>query len=98
MTVKFSTGDSIDWNATGIEQLKNNILNIIRTRKGEVPYMPTLGIQSDYVDTPLSTQRASLVSEIRKQLSLWQPEASLDSLSIIPRPSGDYSVEVIISL
>ena len=34
MTLKFSTAEAIDWNATGLDQLKNNILNILRTRLG----------------------------------------------------------------
>lgn len=98
MTLKFSTGDAIDWNATGIEQLKNNVLNILRTRLGEVPYMPTLGVSFDYVDTPLGEAQASLVAEIRQQLARWEPDAMLDSLTIVPGEDGDYQIEVVISL
>ncbi len=98
MTLKFSTADSIDWNATGIEQLKNNVLNILRTRLGEVPYMPTLGIDFDHVDTPLLQHRAVLVAEVRQQLNRWDPSAMLDDLSIRPDDTGNYNVEVVISL
>lgn len=98
MTLKFSTADSIDWNATGIEQLKNNILNILRTRLGEVPYMPTLGIDFDHVDTPLLQHRAVLVAEVRQQLNRREPSAMLDDLSIRPDDTGNYNVEVVISL
>lgn len=98
MTLKFSTADSIDWNATGIEQLKNNVLNILRTRLGEVPYMPTLGIDFDHVDTPLLPHRAVLVAEVRQQLNRWEPSAMLDDLSIRPDDTGNYNVEVVISL
>lgn len=98
MTLKFSSGDSIDWNATGIDQLKNNVLNILRTRLGEVPYMPALGISFDYVDTPLTGAKAQLVAEIRRQLSRWEPSAALDSLRIVQGESGNYDIEVVISL
>lgn len=98
MTLKFSTADSIDWNATGIEQLKNNVLNILRTRLGEVPYMPTLGIDFDHVDTPLLQHRAVLVAEVRQQLNRWEPDAMLDDLRIVREESGDYQIEVVISL
>lgn len=98
MTLKFSTGDGVDWNATGIEQIKNNVLNILRTRLGEVPYMPTLGIRFDYVDTPLTEAQAGLVAEIRRQLTLWEPDAMLDDLRIVREESGDYQIEVVISL
>lgn len=98
MTLKFSTGDAIDWTATGIEQIKNNVLNILRTRLGEVPYMPTLGLSFDYVDTPLNGTKAALVSEIRQQLSKWEPDAMLDSLDVVRDQNGDYQIEVVISL
>lgn len=98
MTIKFSTGDAIDWTATGIEQIKNNVLNILRTRLGEVPYMPTLGISFDYVDTPLNGTKATLVSEIRQQLAKWEPNAMLDSLDVVRDQNGDYQIEVVISL
>ena len=98
MTIKFSNADKLDWNATGIEQIKNNVLNIIRTRRGEVPYMPTLGLNPDYIDSPLLQNKASLEMEIRNQLALFEPNATLDSLSIIPSEDGDYIIEVVISL
>ena len=98
MIIKFSTGDKLDWTATGIEQIKNNVLNIMRTRLGEVPYMPTLGLNPDYIDSPLLQNKASLEMEIRNQLSLFEPNTTLDSLNIIPSEDGDYIIEVVISL
>ena len=98
MTIKFSTGDKLDWTATGIEQIKNNVLNIIRTRRGEVPYMPTLGLNPDYIDSPLLQNKASLEMEIRNQLALFEPNVALDSLNIILNEDGDYIIEVVISL
>ena len=98
MTLKFSTGDAIDWTATGINQIKNNVLNLLRTRLGEVPYMPTLGVSFDYVDTPLTGAKAQLVAEIRRQLAQWEPSASLDNLEIVQAQTGNYDIEVVISL
>lgn len=98
MTLKFSTGDAIDWTATGINQIKNNVLNLLRTRLGEVPYMPTLGVSFDYVDTPLTGAKAQLVAEIRQQLAQWEPSASLDNLEIVQAQNGNYDIEVVISL
>lgn len=98
MTIKLSSEDALDWTATGIEQIKNNVMNIIRTRRGEVPYMPTLGLNPDYIDSPLLQNKASLEMEIRNQLALFEPNVALDSLNIIPSEYGDYIIEVVISL
>ena len=98
MTIKFSSADKLDWTATGIEQIKNNVLNIIRTRLGEVPYMPTLGLNPDYIDSPLLENKPILEMEIRNQLALFEPSVTLDSLNIVPDKSGDYIIEVVIWL
>lgn len=98
MTIKFSSGDKLDWTATGVEQIKNNVLNIIRTRRGEVPYMPTLGLNPDYIDSPLLENKPILEMEIHNQLALFEPNAKLDSVNIVPDLNGDYIIEVVISL
>lgn len=98
MTLAFSTADSIDWMATGIEQIKNNVINIVRTRLGEVPYMINLGINPDYTDRPAVNERAAIVADIRAQLRTWESEAQLTNLIIIPDGSGDYKIEMEVML
>ena len=98
MTLAFSTADSIEWMATGIEQIKNNVINIVRTRLGEVPYMINLGINPDYMDRPAVNDRAAIVADIRAQLRTWESEAQLTNLTIIPDGSGDYKIEMEVML
>lgn len=98
MTLTFSTADSIDWMATGIEQIKNNVINIVRTRLGEVPYMLNLGINPDYIDQPAVNERAAMVADIRAQLSAWESEAQLTNLTITPDNNGDYKIEMEVML
>lgn len=97
MTLTINSTQGIDWNATGVEQLKNNILNIIRTRLGEVPYMPTLGISPEYIDTAVTLQRAKMVADVRQQLQRWESRAKLDNLDILPNEDGNYTIKVVIS-
>lgn len=98
MTLTFSTSDSIDWAATGIEQIKNNVINIVRTRLGEVPYMLGLGINPNYIDRPAVNDRAVMVADIRAQLRAWESEAQLTNLIITPDGSGDYKIEMEVML
>lgn len=98
MTLVFSTSDSINWAAVGIEQIKNNVINIVRTRLGEVPYMLGLGINPDYIDRPAANDRAAMVADIRAQLRAWESEAQLTNLVITPDSSGDYKIEMEVML
>lgn len=98
MNLVFSTSDSVDWMATGIEQIKNNVINIVRTRLGEVPYMPNFGINPDYIDRPALNDRAAIVADIRAQLRMWESEAQLINLTITPKGDGDYEIEMEVIL
>lgn len=94
MTV--TSKDTLDWTATGIEQIKNNVINIIRTRLSEVPYMMNLGINADYIDSQLLQSKVSLELEIKNQLAIFEPNITLSELNIIPDKQGDYIIEVVI--
>lgn len=98
MVLTVSSADQIDWTAAGTDQIRNNILNILRTRRGEVPYMSGLGLTVDYVDTPALQGQSAMEQDIRTQLAKWEPSASLDSLSITADKDGNYIAEVVISL
>lgn len=98
MTLEFSTADSIDWMATGIEQIKNNVINIMRTRLGEVPYILNLGINPDYIDRPAVNDRAAMVADMRAQLRTWESEAQLTNLIITSDGNGDYKIEMEVML
>lgn len=98
MVLMVNSTEQIDWTATGTGQIKNNILNILRTRRGEVPYMPNLGLTSDYVDALALRNRAEIERDIQAQLSRWEPSASLDSLSVTADEDGNFIAEVVIRL
>lgn len=94
MRLSIHSGDTLDWNAQGVEQLKNNVLNLLRTRKGEVPYLPCLGIDPDYLDLPGQAATAALAADIRQQLARYEPAATLVDLQLITDQSGDTVIQV----
>ncbi len=98
MTITVNSASGVDWTASGIDQIKNNVLNILRTRKGEVPYMPEFGLNPDYIGTPLTQARAALIADVREQLKTYEPSATLDSLTVVPDENGDYSIEVVVTI
>ena len=98
MIITVDTGEQIDWSAVGADQIKNNVLNIMRTRLGEIPYMPNLGLSPDYIGKPVAQARAALMADMRAQLKRYAPSAQLQDLIITPDENGDYSIKVVITL
>lgn len=94
MKLTVSTADAIDWEADDQEQVRNNLLNLLRTRRGEVPYMPTFGLDPDLVGKPITTVTAQLRSDIQEQIAKWMPEIDLDSVTITADENGNLEVEV----
>lgn len=97
MKIKINTADSVDWEATGVRQLKNNVLNLVRTRRGEIHFMPPVGLNPDYVGRPASVVEGDLYNDIADQLAQWEPTAKLDSLSVAADQYGNLEVEVNIT-
>ncbi|BAK99703.1 hypothetical protein OBV_25050 [Oscillibacter valericigenes Sjm18-20] len=94
MKFTINTGDDIDWEAEAKEQLKNDVLNILKTRRGEVPFMPGLGLDGKYIGRPVSEIGPALRNDITEQLEKWMPEVEIESISIAADAKGDLNVEI----
>lgn len=94
MKFTINTGDDIDWEAGAEEQLKNDVLNLLKTRRGEVPFMPGLGLESKYIGRPVSEIGPALRNDITEQLEKWMPEVEIESISITSDANGDLNVEI----
>lgn len=96
MTVTISSVSGIDWNADTVEQLKNDILNILRTRRGEVPFMPGLGLD-EYIGEPVKEMIPAIRNDIAEQLSLWMPDIEIENIDVSVGADGDMKIEVVLT-
>ncbi|WP_040663690.1 hypothetical protein [Oscillibacter ruminantium] len=94
MTIAVNVSESVDWEADANAQLRNNILNILKTRRGEVPFMPGLGLEGKYTGHPVSEIGPALRNDITEQLEKWMPGVEIGSISITTDASGNLNVEV----
>lgn len=95
MIIEVKKSDSdIDWNADTEEQLKNDVLNMLRTKKGEVPFMPDFGLPDDLVGQPAPEVIPELRNAISEQLESILPDAEINDIAISYGASGDMIVEV----
>lgn len=83
MIYNISTADkSIEWGLSGKERILQNVLNILRTRKYEVPFMREMGIDPDYIDNVISYVFSNLENDVIQLAEEYEPRASIVSVSI----------------
>jgi phage baseplate assembly protein W len=73
---------NIRWGLTGADRIVQNVLNIIRTRKGEVMFMFPLGIDPEFTDGRIEYLRRNIVDELTEQLATYESRATLLSVAI----------------
>ena len=80
MIYKISTADTtIEWGLTGAERIVQNVLNIIRTRMYEVPFMRKMGIDPDYIDNTLSYVQNNIENDVISLVEEYEPRATIIS-------------------
>ena len=63
----------IDFGASGLHEIYQNIRVIISTLRGTVPLNREFGIDSDIIDRPIPVARALFADSIVEALNRWEP-------------------------
>lgn len=83
MVYTVSTADrNIEWGLTGNERILQNVLNILRTKKYEVPFMREMGIDTDYIDNMVSYIYNNLTNDIIELAERYEPRAKIVNVNI----------------
>jgi hypothetical protein len=67
-----------------IQSIKSSVKNIILTRRGERIHNPNFGcdLYSLLFTVPDSNTANDLITEIRSQLTIWEPRITIDNITI----------------
>lgn len=100
MTVTIRSDDkSIDWCATGTDRIIQNVRNILRTRKYEVPFMRDLGISADIIDNSFLTLKNDVIEDVKKVIAKYEDRATVVDVSLASSDeNGDCVIEVILEV
>lgn len=91
----YSNDNSLDWGATGVERIIQNARNILRTRCFEVPFIPLLGIKSDFIDSLPQKIKSELFTHVTEVLNTYEPRVSvIDVRTESCDGNGDYVIAV----
>ena len=99
MILTATSEDRIDWNATGEELVKNNIINILKLRKGEVKFDGNMGIDPDYIDNPLTAVKGKIMCDILENILTYYPQCEVKSIDVdSENTTGDIILKAVIEI
>lgn len=77
-----SDTDYIDWNATGTARIIQNVLNIIRTKKYEIPFNRLMGIDPDFIDDSLHKNKADIIADVMDNISTHESRVTVLNVDV----------------
>lgn len=100
MQVTINTGDAkLDWSTKGINRIAQNVKNLITTKKYEVAYDRTLGIDPAFVDQTIQNAIADITAQIYELVSEREPRASVVLVEFISVDlNGNMQFKVVIEI
>lgn len=90
-----SNDETINWQAKGAERIAQNVLNILRTRQFEVPFMRDLGINPDFLDSEPHSMTTDFVTHVTSVIEAGEPRATVRNVKV---ESGDENGAYVIAV
>ena len=97
MIITITNNDNINWNAeTYVDKKINEILGVIKAKKGEIPFLRGVGISDEYVDNPISIIKPVLINDITATINEFVNGVTLQNVEILSGETvGDYNIKVV---
>lgn len=72
-----ATLEEVDFLATGLKEIMQNIKTIVSTLKGTVPLDRSFGVNSDLIDMPMPKAQSRLTAEIVAAIEKYEPRCKV---------------------
>lgn len=96
MVYTVSTEDhNIEWGLTGKDRIAQNFLNILRTKKYEVPFLRGLGIDADYTDNTSTYIKNKITNDVIALAEAYEPRVTILNVTLKSQDeNGNLIIEV----
>lgn len=95
MIYKISTEDrNIEWGLSGADRIVQNFLNILRTRKYEVPFMREMGIDTDYIDNVITYVNNNITNDVIELAEEYESRVTVLNVDVKIDDNGNVIIEV----
>lgn len=85
---------SINWEIGDKEQIMQNAHNLINVDMFEIPLNRQVGVSREYLDKREEQAELLLLSEIDRNIDIYEPRVKLKNLLIEDDGLGDYKINV----
>ena len=72
-----SDEEQIEWGAKGNDRIVQNVRNILRTRKFEVPFLRDMGISPDLIDSSINQIKADITTGVIELINTYESRANI---------------------
>lgn len=96
MLYTISTEDrNIEWGLTGKNRIVQNVLNLLRTKKYEIPFMREMGIDTDYIDNVITYVHNNIANDVIELVGKYEPRVAILNVDIKGQyDNGNLIIEV----
>ena len=100
MIYEITSDDAINWKAeTEAEKKINQVANILRTRKGEIPFLRNIGLSDEFIDKPITLIKPALINEITEVINDNVKGVELISVDVYNGAvTGDFIVKAVCNI
>lgn len=78
----------IDWGATGVAEILQNVRTLVATREGEAAWARSFGLSRAQIDKPASHAAARAKAEIVAKLARYEPRAEVTRVRFLSYTAG----------
>ena len=97
MIYDITSENIINWNATTAEEKKiNEVACLLKTIKGEIPFLRKLGISDNYIDKPINLVKPALINDITSIIIENVEGVTVKRVEILSGETiGEFNVKVV---
>lgn len=86
---------SIEWGLTGKDRIVQNFLNLLRTRKYEIPFMREVGIDTDYIDNIITYVYDNITNDVIELAEKYESRVTILNVNVKKQDAnGNIIIEV----
>ena len=82
MRTKLYSKSQIDWSAKGTDRVLQNVMNLLKTKMYEVPFLRYMGIDPDLIDKRQQEVEIDLRINVKEMIETYEPRATFIDLTI----------------
>jgi len=98
-TLDTSKALDLSWGGTGVDRILRNIVNLLRIRRYDIPYMRCCGIDQDIHNLPTKQIESVLSNQVMDLIQVYEPRGKVISVKLLNiNQNGQISAEVVIEI